>query len=166
MAKGEQRQMTFLSRRTALITALGLAGASGTARAQPAPHPATGAANSPIGRVTIRLTQAALIGSVSWGSGTLTFRGRQRRFRIRGLGAGGLGLATLTASGEVHNLTRIEDFAGTYVQGRAGAVLGEAQLQGGMWLTNSQGVRMSLRPQRRGVALQLGGDGLVIEFQR
>lgn len=158
--------MTAITRRSALVSALALAGLPGAARAQPAPHPATGAANSPLGRVTIRMTQAALIGSVSWGSGTLTFRGRQRRFRIRGLGAGGLGLATLTATGEVHNLSRIEDFAGTYLQGRAGAVVGDAQLQGGMWLSNSNGVRMSLRPQRRGVALQLGGDGLIVEFQR
>lgn len=154
--------MPCMTRRSVLGASLALAALPVAARAQPA----TGAAAATTARVTIRMTQAALIGSLSWGSGTLIFRGRRRNFRIRGLGAGGIGLARLTATGEVHNLTRIEDFAGTYVQGRAGAVLGDAQLQGGMWLTNSNGVQMSLRPQRQGLALQLGADGLIIEFQR
>ena len=163
--------MTLLSRR-ATIAMLGLAGLPAAAAAQTATEapPAAPAAGDtrgrPVGRVRIEQTQAAFIGSVSWGRGTLTFRGRNTRFRIRGLGAGGIGLATMTAVGDVYNLTRLSDFAGAYAQARAGAVLGDQQIRGGLWLINPNGVQINLRPQRRGVALQLGGDALHIELTR
>lgn len=118
----------------------------------------------PAGRVTITQTQVSLLGSVSWGSGSLTFQGHTHRFRIRGLGVGGFGISELHANGEVYGLARLADFSGLYGTARAGAVAGTAQMRGGVWLQNPAGVSMHLHPQRSGVALQVGADGLLIEL--
>ncbi len=121
--------------------------------------------SGPVGHVTITQTQVSLLGSVSWGSGTLTFEGHTHRFRVRGLGVGGIGVSELRASGDVYALSRLADFPGLYGAARAGAVAGSAAVRGGAWLQNPAGVSIQLRPQRTGVALQIGADGLLIELE-
>ncbi len=121
--------------------------------------------SGPVGHVTITQTQVSLLGSVSWGSGTLTFEGHTHRFRIRGLGVGGVGISELHANGEVYGLSRLADFPGLYGAARAGAVANTTQVRGGVWLQNPAGVSIQLRPQRTGVALQIGADGLLIELE-
>ncbi len=116
-------------------------------------------------RLTMTQRQVSLLGSVAWGSGTLTFAGHSHNFRIRGVGIGGLGISEFTATGEVYGLRQLSDFSGVYGQLRAGAVAGSSQVQGGLWLENASGVRIHLHPQRTGVALQLGADGMLIELQ-
>ncbi|MBR0670549.1 hypothetical protein [Neoroseomonas soli] len=118
----------------------------------------------PVGQVTITQTQVSLLGSVSWGSGTLTFQGHAHRFRVRGLGVGGVGISELRANGDVYGLSRLADFPGLYGTARAGAVAGSTAMRGGVWLQNPAGVTIQLRPQRTGVALQIGADGLLIEL--
>ncbi|MCA3349902.1 MAG: hypothetical protein INF97_04845 [Roseomonas sp.] len=118
----------------------------------------------PVGRVTLSQTQVSLFGSVSWGSGTLTFGGHSYRFRIRGLGVGGIGISELRAVGEVYHLSRIADFPGLYGGARTGAVAGSKEVQGGLWLQNPAGVVIHLHPERTGYALQLGADGLLIQM--
>lgn len=49
-------------------------------------------------------------------------------------------------------------------QARAGLVLPGAQMRGVVWLENTNRVRMRLRPDRSGLAAQIGVDGLVSEF--
>lgn len=120
---------------------------------------------APSARLTMTQRQVSLLGSVAWGSGTLTFAGQSHNFRIRGVGIGGLGISEFTATGEVYGLRQLSDFSGVYGQLRAGAVAGDSQLQGGLWLENPSGVRIHLHPQRTGVALQVGADGMLIELQ-
>jgi hypothetical protein len=117
-----------------------------------------------VGRVTLSQTQVSLFGSVSWGSGTLTFGGHSYRFRIRGLGVGGIGISELRAVGEVYHLSRAADFPGLYGGARAGAVAGSSEVQGGLWLQNPAGVIIHLHPERTGYALQVGADGLLIQM--
>jgi hypothetical protein len=116
----------------------------------------------PAARVTMEFGQGAFILSAAGGKGTLTFKGRRYAFKVGGLGIGGLGVSKITASGEVFNLKRIEDFPGAFFQARAGyaAIKGK----GVQWLENSNGVIMKLRSTSRGVSLNLGADGLVIEM--
>ncbi|PWS34395.1 hypothetical protein DFH01_25605 [Falsiroseomonas bella] len=139
-----------------LVTVLAAGIGARTGSAQPA---------HPVGHVTITQTQVSLLGSVSWGSGTLTFEGHTHRFRVRGLGVGGVGISELRANGDVYALSRLADFPGLYGAARAGAVAGSAAVRGGVWLRNPAGVSIQLRPQRTGVALQIGGDGLLIELE-
>lgn len=118
-----------------------------------------------VGRIRISQTQASLLGSVSWGRGTLEYEGHSHRFRIRGIGVGGVGFTRMTARGEVYHLDRLGDFPGVYGLTRAGAVAGNVQMRGGIWLQNPAGVQIRLRPERTGMALQVGADGILIEFQ-
>ena len=60
------------------------------------------------------------------------------------------------------HLTKLSDFPGAYGEARAGAVAGDAQLEGGMWMENTAGVQIHLVPRRSGLALSLGADGVVI----
>lgn len=121
-------------------------------------------ARTPSGQVSLEQTQVSFIANAGWGRGTLSFRGRNYRFRLHNLGIGGIGITKLSAHGEVYGLTRAADFAGLYGQLRAGAVIADRQLKGGLWLANTAGVQIHLVPNRQGLALNVGADGLVIDF--
>jgi hypothetical protein len=122
------------------------------------------AAEKPSATVTIARVNIAFLVSGNVGGGTLSFGGKSYDFTIGGLGYGGVGASRVEATGEVYNLTRIEDFEGPYAQGRAGAVAGSQQVEGGMWLINPNGVQMHLRSRREGYALSLGGDAVYVMF--
>jgi hypothetical protein len=114
------------------------------------------------GTVSFTITQAGFLVSASGGEGVLTFKKKSYPFRIGGLGIGGVGALRAQAKGTVHHLARIEDFPGTYVQGRAGYALGEGK--GTLWLQNTNGVVLKLRSTTKGAALSLGADGLRVEM--
>ncbi|SDW04944.1 hypothetical protein SAMN05444336_10115 [Albimonas donghaensis] len=123
------------------------------------------AAQTASGTVTISQTQVALLVSGALGGGVLTYEGREHPFTIGGLGYGGLGISTIEASGKVYGLERLEDFEGPFAQGRAGAVAGTEQVEGGIWLVNPQGVTVELKSRREGYALSLGGDAVFVKFK-
>ena len=116
------------------------------------------------GQVRISQVQVAFLVSGNVGGGTLTFDGREYGFTLGGLGYGGFGAQKIEAQGEVYNLKRVEDFEGPYVQGRIGAVAGDVQAGGGMWLYNPAGVEIRLSSTREGYALSLGGDAVFIKL--
>ena len=120
-------------------------------------------AATPSGTVTITQTQIAFIGSGNLGGGTLKYGGKSYDFTIGGLGIGGFGISKIEASGNVYDLKKLADFAGAYVQGRYGAVVG-SKSTGELWLTNANGVSLSLKAKRQGLALSLGGDAIYIDF--
>lgn len=118
----------------------------------------------PSASVAIEQVQLAFIGSAAMGGGVLRYRGKSYPIKIGGLGVGGIGASRLTASGSVYGLTRREDFAGAYVQVRSGWAIGDHG-RGTLWLRSSKGVIMKLSTQRKGIALSLGADSVVIEFK-
>ncbi|MGH6960316.1 MAG: hypothetical protein ACREE7_07535 [Dongiaceae bacterium] len=115
------------------------------------------------GTVRIEQVQIAYIGSGNLGGGTLNFGGKSYDFTVGGLGIGGIGISKITATGTVYNLTELAYFPGGYVQGRYGAVIGEASA-GKLWLKNSHGVVLELKAEREGLALLLGGDAVYIDL--
>jgi hypothetical protein len=117
----------------------------------------------PSGTVNIHQTQVAFIGSGAVGGGTLHYGGRNYPFKLGGLGIGGFGISTLDAAGGVYNLRRLQDFEGVYGQARIGWAVGE-QGKGDMWLQNGNGVYLRLKARRRGLALSLGADGMVVRL--
>jgi hypothetical protein len=135
--------------------------AAGLAVASPAPSQAQQPVQS--GTVEIDQVQAAFLISGNLGGGVLTFEGNRYGFTIGGLGMGGIGLSSIHATGEVYNLNRLIDFAGPYVQARTGFALGNDGM-GTLVLQNNRGVYITLRSQRRGLALSLGGDAVYIQF--
>lgn len=117
----------------------------------------------PSGSVTIHQVQIAFIGSGTTGGGWLYYRGGAYPFKLGGLGIGGFGVSRIDANGTVYNLRRVQDINGVYAQVRSGWAIGQ-QGSGRMWLQNSNGVYLALWAQRRGLALSLGADGMVIQL--
>lgn len=85
-------------------------------------------------------------------------------FKVTGFGAGiQVAVAKLSASGPVKNLTKLEDFPGTYTatQGQATVVVGG----GGMSLkNNANNVSMDLATKTVGIGLGISGEGLAIDM--
>ena len=116
------------------------------------------------GTLTIDQVQVAFIGSANLGGGTLDYEGKSHEFRIGGLGIGGFGISRINAVGEVYGLYKLEDFSGAYGQARYGAVVADAST-GQLWLQNTKGVVIHLDAKRKGLALSLGVDGVIIDLQ-
>lgn len=106
---------------------------------------------------TVTFTGGAIAVGVGfqWGSGTLTFRGAQYPFSVRGLSVIDIGASQISATGTVHNLRNVADFSGNYVSATAGAtVAGGASAsilrnQNGVTIegiSTSQGLRLTLAP--------------------
>ena len=117
----------------------------------------------PAGTVDIDEVQVAFLLSGNMGGGKLYFQGKEYPFKIGGLGVGGIGISRLKATGEVYNLEKVEDFPGVYGQARTGLVVTDKSM-GHLWLQNTNGVVISLKSDRTGVALTVGADGIVIQM--
>jgi hypothetical protein len=116
---------------------------------------------------TVTFTGGAVAAGIGfqWGSGTLTFRGAQYPFRVRGLSVIDVGVSRISATGTVRNLRNVADFTGNYVSATAGAtVAGGAAVsalrnQNGVvieGISTSQGVRLTAAPG--GVNITLTGQ--------
>jgi hypothetical protein len=125
--------------------------------------PAAAESFVPSGSVEISQTQIAFIGSGNLGGGRLNFAGKSYPFTIGGLGIGGFGFSKIEARGTVYNLKSLDEFPGAYVQGRYGIAVGDKST-GELWLSNADGVAMSLKARREGLALSLGGDAIYIDL--
>ena len=115
------------------------------------------------GKVTIESKSVAVGIGVSWGDGTLEFRGKKYPFTIQGLSVVDLGVSRVSAQGDVTNLKKVEDFAGTYTAAGAGGAVG-----GGMAvaaLKNQNGVEMKLAATSQGVKLTLAAAGVTVKLK-
>jgi hypothetical protein len=114
---------------------------------------------------TLRLHTASVAVGVgySWGGGILTFQGKEYPFRVDGLSAGDVGISSADATGNVYNLTKLEDFNGNYAAVSAGAALAG----GGSIATmrNQHGVVIDLTGISQGANLTLGVQGVKITLQ-
>jgi hypothetical protein len=145
----------MLARATGMLIGVVFAALSGPASAQQ-PHPS--------GQVVIHQVSVAFVASAGLGRGTFSYHGHSHRFSVGGLGVGGMGVSRLDAGGTVYNLERLSDFNGAYLQFRSGFAAGQVG-QGQLWLRNAKGVVLRLRAQRRGLALTLGADGMIVELK-
>ena len=116
------------------------------------------------GTLTVGQLQVAFIGCANVGGGKLSYNGESHDFKIGCLGIGGFGVSRIDATGEVYGLNKLQDFAGTYGQARYGAVIGDAST-GELWLENTKGVVIHLDAKRKGLALSMGIDGIIIDLQ-
>lgn len=103
-----------------------------------------------------------LVGGQS-GRGVLKYQGRDYPFTGKGLSVGGIGYTESHATGTVHYLKRVEDFAGIYSAVSAGAAAGSAG-KGAATFQNKNGVVLSVKAQQTGLALNLGVGGFEIAF--
>ncbi len=114
----------------------------------------------PSGYLTIHATQFAVGLGYTWGDGTLRYRGKSYKFKVKGLNLIGVGLSSIDAKGEVYNLDNLDDFPGKYMGFGEGAalVMGKA----GLVMKNFQGVVINLHAEQTGVDLKVGNEGLSI----
>lgn len=152
----------------AALPVLGAAGVAAVAGFADVAEAADGGPKSrtPVGTVFMRQGSAGFFVAAAAGEGTLRFQGKSYDFVVGSLGAGGFGASMMTATGNVYDLTRLQDFVGPYGQLRLGAVLGAANVGSGqMWLKNPNGVYISLHARREGLMLATGADGVVISWR-
>ncbi len=117
----------------------------------------------PVGTVAIDEKQINLGIGASWGSGVLNFQGADYEFKVKGFKALAVGVAKVSAVGDVYNMTDLSQFSGTY--NAASASIALAAGVGGQTLGNQNGVHINLRSTQKGVNLNLGIDGITIELK-
>jgi hypothetical protein len=123
-----------------------------------------GLAEAPDG--TVRLTGKSVAAGVgfSWGSGVLTYKGREYPFTVTALSAGDIGVATTEVSGEVFNLENLDDFDGNYTSFNVGVTLAGGAT--GALMRNQSGVVINLVGTTQGLNFELGVDGIKIQLKR
>jgi hypothetical protein len=94
----------------------------------------------------------------TWGTGVLTYQGKDHPFRVEGLSVGQVGVARADATGNVYHLTKLEDFNGTYAAAAAGATVGGGA--GATTLKNQNGVVINIVSTTQGVAFKLAAEGM------
>lgn len=115
---------------------------------------------------TIRLSAgsvAAGIG-VTWGSGTLTYKGKSHAIKVEGLDVGSVGVSKLSATGNVYHLKSLDAFDGNYAAAEAEATVGGGGA--GIVMRNQNGVVVKLTSTTRGAKLAIGPSGVKMELKK
>jgi hypothetical protein len=100
----------------------------------------------------------------SWGKGTLRYKGKNYAFAVDGLSVGDVGVSSVTATGSVYHLSKVDDFSGQYTAVSAGATVGGG---GGVaTMKNANGVVMNLKSTTRGVKLTAAVDGIKVTLEK
>src|SRR6266446_2847001 len=95
---------------------------------------------------------------ITWGDGTLTYKGKHYPVSVKGLSLGKVGITKVSASGEVYNLKNLHDFSGNYTSATADITL--AHGKSGVTMKNSNGVLVVVHAISKGVDLTVGGSGV------
>ena len=115
---------------------------------------------------TLRLSGGSVAAGVgfSWGSGTLSYKGKEYPVSVKGLSAGDVGATKVEASGSVYNLKKLDDFNGNYTAAGAGvAVAGGASA---VAMKNQNGVKINLVSTTQGVKVTLGAGGVDLKLKQ
>ena len=118
---------------------------------------------------TLRLSTGgfALGIGVNWGSGTLTYKGKNYPVKVKGLSVGRVGATSTSAYGEVFNMKHLQDFNGHYNVGGAGTrgvTLGAGKT--GTIMSNQAGVIVRVSSTQNGIAVNATGGGVDMQLQR
>jgi len=117
----------------------------------------------PVGQVEIKLTEIGAGVGLEWGTGVLTYKGKQYTFKIKGLKAATVGIARGTAKGDVYNLFSVGQFPGQYAAAAAGLTIFKGKE--GQAFTNKQGVHILLKSTEKGLKLNVGPEGFAIRME-
>ena len=114
---------------------------------------------------TVQISSSAVAAGigVTWGDGTLKYRDQSYAFSVNGLSVADLGISSITASGEVSNLNKIEDFSGNYAAGEAGVALAGGPSD--VVMKNENGVVIRLHGTQQGVRLTLAAQGVSLKLK-
>jgi hypothetical protein len=115
---------------------------------------------------TVKMSGKSVAAGVgfSWGSGVLTYQGKDYPFSVSGLSAGNIGAGSAELSGQVFNLQNLADFNGNFTSVGAGATV--AGGGGAMSMRNQNGVVMNVVGTTKGLTFKLGVDGMKVELKK
>jgi hypothetical protein len=115
---------------------------------------------------TVKISGKSVAAGVgfSWGSGVLTYQGKDYPFSVSGLSAGNIGAGSAELSGQVFNLKNLADFNGNFTSVGAGATV--AGGGGAMSMRNQSGVVMNVVGTTKGLTFKLGVDGMKVELKK
>jgi hypothetical protein len=102
-----------------------------------------------------------------WGSGRLTYKGKDYPVKVNGLSIGKVGMTGVSAIGEVFNLKHLQDFNGHYnvgAEGTRGVTI--AKGKAGTLMTNQAGVIVRLAATQTGLDVNATGGGVDMQIQR
>ena len=114
------------------------------------------AGNKPDATIDISANNGAIGLGYAKGIGTLYFRGTSYPLQVEGLTVDELEPITITGSGEVYNLTRVDDLEGNYFALPTDATLGCARQ--GIAMRNQRGVVIELHEPTENPAVKLSID--------
>jgi hypothetical protein len=101
----------------------------------------------------------------SWGSGTLTFKGVKYPITVSGLSVGAsAGATSVTASGSVFNLNRLEDFDGNYTAVGTGVTVGGGASV--LTMKNQNGVVIDKVATTQGLKFSLDAAGVRLRVRK
>jgi hypothetical protein len=116
-----------------------------------------------VGSVSIDMTSVGAGVGFSSGSGVLMFKGQRLLFKIDGLSVGSVGISSISAVGNVYNMTSVSQFPGNYAAVGAGVAL--AGGVGGLKMQNQSGVIINLYAVQQGVQLNIGPQGFTVTMR-
>lgn len=116
----------------------------------------------PSATVTIDSHTVALGFGVNWGHGTLKFKGKEYKFKMKGLSVVDLGASNVSATGKVYHLRHLSDFAGIYSAATVGADV--AGGFGGAYMENEHDVVLKIKSKKQGVQFTLALAGVRIKI--
>jgi hypothetical protein len=134
---------------TVFCLAIGLAGAE--------------EAKQPDATLRLRAGSVAAGVGISWGKGTLTYKGKDYPVSVDGLTVGKVGVSEIEASGKVYNLKKLEDFNGNYTSAGAGMTVGGGG--GGVAMVNQNGVRVDLVATTQGLDIAIAASGVDMKIK-
>jgi hypothetical protein len=113
--------------------------------------------------LVIEGSQAAYYASAADGEGILTYRGQEHPFTISALGGGGSGAMSISAIGQVYNLTSLDEFPGKYTSHRKGITVGKGEFTA--LLESDMGVKIYLEGETIGMGSSMGMSSVEIELE-
>jgi len=103
----------------------------------------------------------------SWGSGTLTYKGKAYPVKAKGFAVGRVGMTSTSIYGEVFNLNHLADFNGHYNYGGSGmrgVTVGGGKA--GTLMTNQAGVIIRVSTGQKGVDVNATGGGVDLQLKQ
>jgi hypothetical protein len=115
---------------------------------------------------TIQLSSGSFAAGIgfSWGSGTLTYKGKDYPISVKGMSLGKVGLSKATARGNVYNLRHLRDFDGNYTSTGVGMTLAGGRNAAAM--KNQNGVKVAVYSTTRGLDVTIGGAGVEMRLKK
>lgn len=101
---------------------------------------------------------------VTWGGGTLTYRGKDYPISVTGVSVGDVGVTKLDAEGRVYNLKKLEDFDGNYAAVGSGVTVIEGRSV--LTMKNGKGVRVNMGATTEGVKISLAAGGVDMKIKK